>query len=208
MAAVAFVRDTDLPKAGVGNEAAQVGVMLGHAFGECTYNGAIEEAEVASAGWKVEFGDSIEERVKDAALPLHELRFLAGNTDAVDDLVALFPEAEKVGDYLGRVLAIGIELDDGVAAGVEVTSEDVSLVPEVAAQADAANARIGFLKATDASEGVIGATVVGEDNFKVVLRKPATMSIAESFVNEVDVFVFVVDRDNDTEEFHAHARRN
>ena len=58
--------------------------------------------------------------------------FFAGALDAEDAVGAVFPLADEVGDHGRRVLEVGDDADDGVAAGLEEGVDGRADVAEVA----------------------------------------------------------------------------
>ena len=60
----------------------------------------------------------------------------------VDDVGAVLPRRDHVRDQLGRVLEVGVEHRDGVAARVLEAGGERRLVAEVAREVDDAQARV------------------------------------------------------------------
>ena len=85
--------------------------------------------------------------------------------DAVEPFVDLGQEA---GDLARVVLQVGVERDDQVAAGGVEAGREGGRLAEIAAEADAADARIGRRELLDSLPRAVGRAVVDEDDFQVV----------------------------------------
>jgi hypothetical protein len=85
----------------------------------------------------------------------------------VDHVVALAPFRHHVGDQLGRVLEVGVDQHDRVAArGIDAGGQG-RLVAEIARQRDDLDARVLRVEREQGRERAVAAPVVDEDQLEV-----------------------------------------
>ena len=94
---------------------------------------------------------------------------MARAPDRQDDVESRLPFLQQVRHDFGRILKIRIQGDDRVAAGEIVAAREGELVSEVAAEQDAADARVGDCEIADFLPGVIAASIVDENQLGVEL---------------------------------------
>ena len=136
VARVAVVGDGGLRVADPHGHAAQEAVALAHRQ-QRVERRAVEQAEVARVVLQLDLGELVEQPVEPARGRELEARLaLALLAHGVDDVAAGAPVIEHLRDQLGRVLQVGVEHHDGVAAGVVEPGGQRRLVAEVARQVD------------------------------------------------------------------------
>ena len=96
---------------------------------------------------------AVEERVGGA---LEDVLF-PGAAHAVDDLRAVAPGGDEVGEDLRRVLEVAVHLDHRAAACVVEAGCERGLVAEVAREAEDAHARIVLVEPAQHARGFVGA---------------------------------------------------
>ena len=117
-ARVALVLDRALREPDPRDHAPHVAVALGHLV-EDVDDLAVEQAEVAGLARERDLGDPVHQAVVDLAGEQLEPGLAArGGPHAVDDLEAVAPALDHLGDDLGRILEVGVDHDDRVAACV------------------------------------------------------------------------------------------
>lgn len=136
MASFANVFDSGLTKADPCGKSAHVAVLFWQAV-EGVESFSVDEAEITGVDGHFHFGDLAHKTVKDVGECFFERRFaFALGADGVDDMVALLPFGNKIGDDFGGVLEVGVDNDGSIAGAVVHTGGDGTLVAEVAGELD------------------------------------------------------------------------
>ena len=86
----------------------------------------------------------------------------------IDDRVARLPEADEIGDQLGRVLQIAIELNRRLAPRMDVARPNGPLKAEVARKTQDAYSSVVTRQRSETREGAVGAAIVCEDKLPLV----------------------------------------
>ncbi len=163
-AVVAVVERFRAAEADPGAEAGEEAVAFGEAV-EGFDGGAVEEAEGAGVGFDRKVGEPAEAAVEEFEAEAAEAALLARTADGEDDLRALAPAGDEVGDVFGRILQIGVHGDDGVGgAGGGEAGFECGLVAEIAGELDELEAGILVMNRLDDVAGTIAAAVVDEDD--------------------------------------------
>ena len=110
--------------------------------------------------------------------------------DALDHLVALFPEAVHLNDLLGRVLQVAVHDDHAVALCLLKTGEHGGLLAEVAAEVDAYHMFVRLCAAPDLVPGSVARAVVHEQQLVVDLR--IAQDLPQALGGDGDHFFFIV----------------
>ena len=74
-----------------------------------------EQGELRHVDNEVRVGDSAREPVEYTTRHRYRSVFRSPLAIAIDEIVALFPFLDEVGDQLGRILAVGVDNDVGIA---------------------------------------------------------------------------------------------
>ena len=100
-------------------------------------DGAVVQAEAVEVVGQLDFGEALHEAVVEpCAWPNMTGDSLAADLDAHDDLVALLPLLQELGDQLERLLQVGDKRDHRVAAGLQEGVIGRADVAEIAAVDD------------------------------------------------------------------------
>ena len=115
-------------------------------------------------------------------------------SNRINHVVAFTPQADQLGDQLGRVLQVAVHDDNGSTAGVLESGTHRRLVTEVAAQAD--NHRLLVLFVDRVKEGgrCIAAAVVNQQHFK--LGTEVFENRTDSIPERSDAFLLVIKRNH------------
>ncbi len=168
VAGFADVFDGGLTKADPGGESAHVAVLFGQAV-EGVDGFAVDEAEVTGVDGHFHFSDLAHETIKDVGEGFFEGRFaFALGADGVDDLVALLPFGDEIGDDFGGVLEVGVDDDGSIAGAVVHAGGDGTLVAEVSGELDIFDGGVVLGGEFDPFEAVVGAAIVDEEKFELV----------------------------------------
>src|SRR5262249_9232683 len=111
------------------------------------------------------------------------------------------PKLEQPRNQRWRVLQIAIELDDGVAARVEVAGQDGRLKPKVAREAQHANRWIAPGQFAEQRESAIGAVIVGEKQLKAVAVRERFTQLNHGRVQLGDVGLLIEHRHTNRDQF-------
>ena len=112
----------------------------------------------------------------------------------VDDLEPFLPLGDHAGDDLGRVLEIGVDDDHGVAGRQVDARGDGHLVAKVPREAGDAEVRVALGQALENLQRAVGAAVVDQHDFVVVLGGQAGQHGLDASVKLLDQFFFAIDR--------------
>ena len=190
VAGVALVVDGRLREADPDGHAAQEAVALAHRQ-QRVQRAAVEQPEVARVGLEVDLRELAEEPVEPRrGGELEGGLALALLAHHVDDVGALAPLGDHVGDQLGRVLQVGVDHRDGVADGVLEAGGQRRLVAEVAREVHDAHARVGGGEPVEDLGRAVGAAVVDDDQLEVEARDGRGRAREE----HLDELLLVVDR--------------
>ena len=196
MARVALVGDGGLREADPHGHAAQEARALGHRQ-QRVQRAAVEQAEVAGVGLEVDLGELVEQLVEPrGGGELEGGLALALLAHRVDDVGALAPLGDHVGDQLRRVLQVGVDHRDDVADGVLEAGGQRGLVAEVARQVDDAHARVGGGDPVEQLGRAVGAAVVDEHQLELVVGDRRAGARDEL----LDQLLLVVDGRDDAEQ--------
>ncbi len=169
VAGVALVGDGRLGEADPDGHAAQEARALGHRQ-QRVQRAAVEQAEVAGVRLEVDLGELVEQLVEPrGGGELEGGLALALLAHRVDDVGALAPLGDHLGDQLRRVLQVGVDHRDDVADRVLQAGGERGLVAEVARQVDDAHARVGRGHAVEQLGRAVGAAVVDEHQLELVV---------------------------------------
>ena len=157
----ALVRERPLAEARPRAQAPHEHAVLGHGVDDVD-DAPVHQAEVAGVEGHRDLGGRAQDAVEGAVQQALERPLLALLPLAVHDLVALPPVREARGDQLGRVLQVGIEDRDGLAARPREPGRDRGLVPEVAREAQDLEAGVGGAQGREPLVGAVPGTVVDE----------------------------------------------
>ena len=205
-AIVAVVGRVDPAKADPGAKAGEETVAFGKAV-EGVDGDAIEEPEGAGVGLDGKIGEPAEAAVEEIEAEATEAAFLARAADGEDDLGALAPFGEELGDVLGRILQIGVHGDDGVGGrGGGEAGFERGLVAEIAGELDEFEAGILVMDGGDDVAGAVAAAVVDEDDGPVD-RGLFGEDEAEPPAEFREDGLFVPDGDDDRDVGHAVQRK-
>ncbi len=167
VARVALVGDGGLREADPHGHAAQEARALGHRQ-QRVQRAAVEQAEVAGVGLEVDLGELVEQLVEPrGGGELEGGLALALLAHRVDDVGALAPLGDHLGDQLRRVLQVGVDHRDDVADRVLEAGGERGLVAEVAREVHDAHARVGRGDAVEQLGRAVGAAVVDEDQLEL-----------------------------------------
>jgi hypothetical protein len=112
----AVVDEGDLGEADPGNHAADEAVAFGHGV-EDVEGAAGDEAKVAGVEGDGAVGEAVDEAVEEGGgAALEEVFAGAFAALTVDDIGALVHEVEHIGEQFGRVLEVGVEDENALAA--------------------------------------------------------------------------------------------
>src|SRR5204863_761235 len=121
---------------------------------------------------EVDAGEALEERVEHP-----RGHRSAGPLERLDDLrLAALPDADHLAEELRRMLEIAVHDDGGVAARELQSRGDGRLLAEIAAEADAANARIDLGQRGHDLPRPVGRAVVDDDD--LVLARELLLRLA------------------------------
>ena len=158
----AVVLDDVAPEADPGAHPAQEPRALAQAQ-ERVERGAVEEAEVAGVGLEVDLREPAHERVEPARGRELEARLaLALAPLGDDDVRALAPARDQVGDELGRILEIAVDHHHRVAARVVEPGGQRQLVAEGPRQVQDADAGIALGELVEDRGGGVRRAVVDD----------------------------------------------
>ena len=175
---------------------AQEAVALAHRQ-QGVERAAVQQAEVAGVVLELDLGELVEQPVEPARGAQLEARLaVALLADGVDDVAPGPPVVEHRRDHLGRVLEIGVEHHDGVAAGVVEAGGERRLVAEVPRQVDDAHPRVVRGQRLELHRGAVGGPVVDEDE----LEGQRVQGRAHARVELLDRGVLVVDGRHDADQ--------
>ena len=88
---------------------------------------------------------------------------LAGAALGVDDVEALAPALDELGDQLGRVLEVAVDHDDGVAARRLQPGDRRHRLAEAPREAQHLDARVALAQRQDQLLGAVGRGIDAED---------------------------------------------
>src|SRR5207248_9379487 len=104
----------------------------------------------------------VQQTVEESPGEGHHATFVAAAPHAVHDLITSFPGREKIGNQLGRVLQVAVELYRRVAGRERVAREQRWLKAEVLREADHTHPGVGGGDVTQIAAGASGVGVVVE----------------------------------------------
>jgi hypothetical protein len=136
-------------------------------------------------------GKTAADAVGDAALKAFESGVLAGGAVPADEVDAVLEFFEELEDISGIVLEIAIEEHDDLSAGGVDAGIHGGTLAGILFELEKAQVRI----AADLGDGIVGGTVVDEDEFVVLIFEGSVDFVLE----EADVFLFVVEGHDDRE---------
>lgn len=122
--------------------------------------------------------------------------------DADDDFRSALPLLDEFGDEGWRMLEVGIDTDDGIARGGVDAGRGRRFFAEVSGEVDGSRFRIVHGQLVDDVLGCVGASVVDKGDVEVIGE--CLHNRADSFKNERDILLFIVDRDDDADVFVVH----
>lgn len=180
------------------------------AFGETVEGfdgGAVEETEGAGIGFDRKIGEPAEAAMEKIEAEAAEAAFLARATNGEDDLGAVVPSGDQIGNVFGRILQISVHRDDGVGgAGRGEAGFKCGLVAEIAGKFDEFETRIFVVDRRDDFTGTIAAAVVDKDDGPIeggVFSEDRAEPAAEFREDGL----FVPDGDDDRDVGHAFQRK-
>src|SRR6266581_6710847 len=120
-----------------------------------------QQTEVAGIAWNLDtrrtFQQAIECRSGDALEP--GVAF-AGDPPRTDDVIALFPSLQQLGNELRWILEIRIDDDDRIAERVVEAGGQRQLLAEVSTQIDDGDTRVALTQIEQQRQAAVGAAVV------------------------------------------------
>ena len=119
-------------------------------------------------------GQPADEPVEDARRADLVPRIVADLLPAADAVEAAVDLGQEAGDFARIVLQVGIERDDQFARGRVKTGRESRRLAEIAAEANAAHARIGRRQPLDLGPRAVRRAVVDEDDLQIVTVLLAT----------------------------------
>ena len=168
MARFADIFDGGLTKADPCRKSAHVAVLFGQTV-EGVESFSVDEAEITGVDGHFHFGYLAHKTIKDVGECFFEGRFaFALGADGVDDMVALLPFGDEVGDDFGGILEVGVDNDGSIAGAVVHTSGNGTLVAEVARELDIFEGGVVLCGEFDPFEAVVGTTIIDEEKFELV----------------------------------------
>ena len=196
MARVALVGDGGLGEPHPHGHAAQKARALGHRQ-QRVERAAVEQAKVAGVGLEVDLGELVEQLVEPrGGGELESGLALARAAHRVDDVGARAPAVDHLDDQLGRVLQVGVDHRDHVAAGVLQSGGERRLVAKVAGQVHDAHARVGVGDPVEDLRRAVGRAVVDEHQLERVVGHGGDRAGDEL----LDQLLLVVDGRDDAEQ--------
>src|SRR6202040_2672718 len=105
------VRHADGRETAVEDHAAKVRILIAE-LPQRLENLLVNDLEISDVGWNVEIVAECNQTIEYRAKPSHRDAFLPHGADAVDHVMALFPETDELRDEFGRVLKIGRDEHD------------------------------------------------------------------------------------------------
>ena len=167
VAAVAAVGDGGLPVADPDGHAAQKPVALAHRE-ECIERAPVQQTEVAGVVLQLDLRQPVEQRVEPPRGRELEARLaFTLLADGIHDVAAGAPVVEHARDQLGRILEVGVEHHDRVAAGMVETGGQRGLMAEVARQLNQAHAGIVRGELAELGLGAVGRAVIDEHELEL-----------------------------------------
>ena len=126
---------------------------------------ATQQPEIAGVRRDVDLADApdyaVAERRDD---PLGQRLPLPGPPLGVDDVVALLPARDELGDQLRGILQVAVDHDDGIAAGGLQAGERGHRLPKAPGEAQRLHAPIALAQVEDQLLGAVGAGIDAEDD--------------------------------------------
>ena len=134
--------------------------------------------------------------------PVHERIFLAAGLDADDDLIAVLPLMDILGDQLHRILEVGHHGDHAVACHLEdpiIRRIELTEIPGIENSLDL---RVLFAQLPQKRSCAVRGVVVNEHQLIVVHGKFAGNDVDDGIADGSHVFFFVVAWDQYADFFH------
>src|SRR6202171_3024778 len=190
LATLLLVLNFGMGKADFRDHAAEIGVRIAKLAHEIDDLPIIEaKAGEVFVGFDV-VGDVVNQSIKQFPNQEHRCGFVALMLDGNDDGNSLFPLFEQFGEDLRRVLQIGHEDNDGVAASLQERMHGGAHVSEVTRVADNFDIRVGGSNFTEDSEGGVAGRIVDEDVLVAVFSE-AQHQVTHAFVDFAYIAFFV-----------------
>ncbi len=203
-AGVTLVRHADLPEADPRDHRPHKAVPLAHPL-EGLERVAVEQAEVPGLHRDDDVGERLDDAVEQPRGEELEPRLaFAFGAHGVDHLVAFAPLGDQIGDDLRRVLQVGVDDDDGVAARVIHPGGDRNLVAEVPRKVEDDDVlRVLRVERVHQLRRLVAAAVVDEHQLPGFAQ--ARHHIADALIEFFDELFFIVNRrDNRKSWIHTH----
>jgi len=108
-----------------------------------------------------------------------------------NNLVALLPFLNELGDEFGRVLKVGINNNDSVAGGVIDAGGGGDLMAKISAEEDVFDVSVPLDKLGDDAAGLVGTAVVDED--KLVAFGSGSLQAIETLKKGRQTLLLVID---------------
>ena len=172
------------------------------AFADLVQDHPVGQPELAHIAGQIIGADAVDEPVKPAPERRHHRPIGQLLADAVDDLIALPPQRQHLGDQLGRVLQIGVQLDRAIPPRRLVGIHDRVLIADIAREPKHPEARVLGRDLGQNGEGAVGRVVVGEDDLGLVTGQTVQHG-GDAVIAGADVFFFVIGGDQDGNQAHA-----
>ncbi len=194
---IAVVEDVRAAKTDERHESAQKSVTLGQRH-DVVHDATAEQTKITGVGRDLDFGDAGDHPIADVRDdPLGQRLAGARAPLGVDDLVAVAPARDQLGDQLGRILQVAVDNDDRVARrGLEPRDRRHRLT-EPSRKAQHLDAGVLLAKGDDQLLGAVGGGIDAEDQLPL---EPKTVEhSAQALIRAPDVGLLVVGGDDDAD---------